>query len=390
MEQVGVRAVSQSQTASREPIPDLQSVELLKVHSGRHWAITGIFFILLFGALYLAASFVLPVVFALLFMLVLSPVVRFAKRRLHIWEPVTAGVLVFGTLIAILSAFYLTSGPLTQIASSAPTYIRAVNDEISHVRDRLARFADARETAREATGAPAPAAAAPENVVLNGPGLLDNAASVVPQVIASIGFALIFLFFLLSSGNLFYQKLIESMPTFSDKRKALAIAHEIERELSRYLLTITLINAGLGVAIGTAMWVAGLPMPAVFGVLAFVLNFIPYLGAIVGIGLVGVVGLADSGMLSGAILPAVLYLGVTSIEGQLITPVLVGRRLEMNAAAVFLAVAFWGWIWGVVGMFLAVPLMVGVKVFASYVDGLHPLANFLSAEKQDPPASESE
>lgn len=99
-------------------------------------------------------------------------------------------------------------------------------------------------------------------------------------------------------------------------------------------------------------------------------------------------GLADGGTLSGAILPAVLYLGVTSIEGQLVTTVLVGRRLETNAAAVFLVVAFW--VWGVVGMFLAVPLMVGVKVFASDVDGLHPLANFLSAERQDPPTEGSE
>lgn len=356
------------------------------------WAVIGIFLILLFGALYLSKSFVLPVVLSLLFMLVLSPVVRFARRRLRVWEPITAAVLTFGTLLVLVGGFYLTSGPLTQIVSNVPSYLDSVNAELETLRERVLRFETARSEAREAVESQRPAAPAGDDgepVVLNGPGFLTNVASAVPQIVASVGFSLIFLFFLLSSGNLFYQKLIEAMPTFSNKRTALAIAHEIERELSRYLLTITTINLGLGLAIGSAMWVAGLPMAAVFGVLAFVLNYIPYLGAIAGIALVGVVGLSSSGELSGAILPMVLYLGITSIEGQLITPVLVGRRLKMNAAAVFLSVAFWGWIWGVVGMFLAVPLMVGVKVFASHIQALAPLANFMSAERAEGPSDET-
>jgi len=355
------------------------------------WAVIGIFLILLFGALYLSKSFVLPVVLSLLFMLVLSPVVRFARTRLRVWEPITAAVLTFGTLIVLVGGFYLTSGPLTQIVSNVPSYLESVNRELETLRERVLQFETARSEAREAVESQRPPALAGEQrepVVINGPGFLTDVASAVPQIVASVGFSLIFLFFLLSSGNLFYQKLIEAMPTFSDKRTALAIAHEIERELSRYLLTITTINLGLGLAIGSAMWVAGLPMAAVFGVLAFVLNYIPYLGAIAGIALVGVVGLSASGELSGAILPMVLYLAITSIEGQLITPVLVGRRLKMNAAAVFLSVAFWGWIWGVVGMFLAVPLMVGVKVFASHIQALAPLANFMSAERAEGPGDE--
>jgi len=206
-------------------------------------------------------------------------------------------------------------------------------------------------------------------------------------MLAGVGFALIFLFFLLASGDLFHQKLVQSMPTFSDKKRALSIAHEIEKELSRYLFTITLINIGLGVAVGFSLWLVNMPTPAVFGALATVLNFIPYIGAIVGMALVGVIALAEFGDVTAALIPVLVYFACTSLEGQFLTPMIVGRRLEMNAAAVFLSVAFWGWIWGVTGMFLAVPIMVGVKILASYVDSLQPLGNFLASDRT-PPAQE--
>ncbi len=168
------------------------------------------------------------------------------------------------------------------MATNVPRYVEAVNKEVEAVRDRLGAFRGARIEASEAVaGATAPEGE-PQSVILDGPKLLNSAALMVPQIGASIAFALIFLFFLLSSGSLFYQKLIESLPRMSDKKLALTIAHEIETELSRYLFTITLINAGLGVVIGCLMWAVGLPMAPVFGVLAFALNYIPYLGAIGG------------------------------------------------------------------------------------------------------------
>lgn len=376
--------MSETKQEPREPAvvaPAIGLVNRQTFQAGPRWAITGIFLILLFGALYLSASFVLPVVFALLFMLVLSPVVRFAQRKLRIWPPLTAAVLVFGTFLIVIGAFSFLTGPLTDLATNVPRYVAAVNAELESVRERLGALRGARIEASEAVRSET-APEAPRSVILDGPQLLNSAALMVPQIGASIAFALIFLFFLLSSGSLFYQKLIESLPRFSDKKLALTIAHEIETELSRYLFTITLINAGLGVVIGTLMWLIDMPMAPVFGVLAFALNYIPYLGAIGGMLLVGLVGLAETGEVSGALLPVLLYFCATTIEGQFLTPILVGRRLAMNAAAIFLAVAFWGWIWGVVGMFLAVPIMVGVRIVAGYVESLTPLANFLSAERQ--------
>ncbi|KHJ52999.1 membrane protein [Aureimonas altamirensis] len=374
--------------------PNIGLVTKQTVQVGPRWAVIGIFLILFGGMLYLTASFILPVVFALLFALVLSPIVRFFRRRLKVPEPITAIFLVLGTLVGLTAMFYALSDPLTQIVRNAPTYAQAVDREVSSVREQFSRLTRLRGGAEDAAAITVPQDEVqgppqdePREVVVRSPTLLDTAANSAPQMLAGIGFALIFLFFLLASGDLFHQKLVQSMPTFSDKKRALSIAHEIEKELSRYLFTITLINIGLGVAVGFSLWLVNMPTPAVFGALATVLNFIPYIGAIVGMALVGVIALAEFGDVTAALIPVLVYLACTSLEGQFLTPMIVGRRLEMNAAAVFLSVAFWGWIWGVTGMFLAVPIMVGVKILANYVDSLQPLGNFLASDRT-PPAQE--
>ncbi|EAU41411.1 hypothetical protein FP2506_01550 [Fulvimarina pelagi HTCC2506] len=369
-----------------------QSVEF-----GPRWAVIGIFFMMLFGGLYLTASFVLPVIIAVLFALVMSPIVRFLRRRLKIWEPVSAFFLVIGSLTFLTFGFYMLSDPIANIISNAPEYARAVDKEIRTVQARFQRLQEASENVGEGGTddgvnrlPPSPFAQPepependdePQEVVVKNPGLVDNAANELPTILASVLFALVFLFFLLASGDMFYAKLVRLMPTLEDKKRALHIAHDIERELSRYFLTITLINTGLGIAVGTGLWYVGMPSPVVFGALATLLNFIPYLGALFGMGLVGVIALAEFGSLAEAAIPVLIYLAVTTIEGQFLTPMIVGRRLQMNAAAVFLSVAFWGWIWGVLGMFLAVPLMVAIKVFATYTEALHAFGAFLAAEE---------
>ncbi|MER0239752.1 AI-2E family transporter [Fulvimarina sp. MAC8] len=382
-------ASDNSSSATAIGLVTRQSVEV-----GPRWAVIGIFFMMLFGGLYLTASFVLPVIIAVLFALVMSPIVRFLRRRLKIWEPVSAFFLVIGSLTFLTLGFYMLSDPITNIITNAPEYARAVDREIRTVQARFERLQEASENVGQGDGSdssselpPSPFAQptqpeddGPEEVVVKNPGLIDNATDELPTILASIVFALVFLFFLLASGDMFYAKLVRLMPTLSDKKRALHIAHDIERELSRYFLTITIINTGLGLAVGTGLWYIGMPSPVVFGALATLLNFIPYLGALFGMALVGVIALAEFGNLAGAAGPVLIYLAATTIEGQFVTPLIVGRRLQMNAAAVFLSVAFWGWIWGVLGMFLAVPLMVAIKVFGTYTEALSTFGAFLSGE----------
>jgi predicted PurR-regulated permease PerM len=190
---------------------------------------------------------------------------------------------------------------------------------------------------------------------------------------------LVLLLFLLASGDMFYEKIVHVMPTFKDKRRAVRIVYDIERKLSRYLFTITAINAGLGASIGASMWLIGMPNPLLFAVIGFAFNYVPYLGALSGIAVAAIVGLVTFDGAAQAFLPAVVYFALTAIEGQFVTPYFVGRRLEMNSVVIFLSIALGAWLWSVMGMLLAVPLLVTIRAFCEHIPRLEPVGGFLSA-----------
>ena len=186
------------------------------------------------------------------------------------------------------------------------------------------------------------------------------------------------LYFILASGDMIYEKIVYVLPTFRDKRLAMRIAHDIERRVSRYLFTITLINAGLGIAIGSAMWLLGMPDPLLFGVIAFLLNFIPYIGAIAGTALATIIGLVSLPH-AGSRRSGRAYLALTSLEGQFVTPYCIGRSLKLNTVVVFLSVTLWAWLWSVVGMIVATPLLVSFRVLCEHIPMLEGVGHFLSA-----------
>ena len=212
------------------------------------------------------------------------------------------------------------------------------------------------------------------------PGLLSRAAGTMARFAAVSGVTLVLLVLLLSSGDLFLQKLVRVMPTLTDKKKALRIVHTIEGEVSRYLLTITLINCCLGLLIGVSMALLDMPQPALWGIAAALLNFVPHNRAAAGILSVAAVAIVTFPTLIAAALPPLAYLTLNVIENNLITPVILGRRLELNAVVILVALAFWGWMWGIVGMLMAVPLLVVTKVFCDNFPGLNGIGEFLSGQ----------
>jgi predicted PurR-regulated permease PerM len=163
------------------------------------------------------------------------------------------------------------------------------------------------------------------------------------------------------------------LPTFAEKREAVAISLRIERDLSAYLLTITIINAVVGCATAGVMWLCDVPGPVLWGVVAFCLNFVPILGPFCGIILFLTVGLISKGPAWAALLPAALYLGIHVIEGEIVTPVLLASRFTINPVAVILSLIFWYWMWGVPGAILAVPILAIIKIVC---DRLRPLRAF--------------
>ena len=338
-------------------------------------SLIGLFLLALVGALYLARAFLLPVALAFLFALVLSPVVRFLSRR-HVPAPVTAVALVVAACALIGAGFYSLTGPVGQWINDAPQIGWQVRNKIAALRHPVEAMQQASNQVEQMTNAQADPNV--QKVVVKQPGLLDRAASGLPEILAKTGLMLVLLLFLLASGDLFYEKLVKALPTLSDKKRAVRIARDVEREVSRYLFTITLINICFGVWIGAGLWLIGLPNPVLFGVAACLLNFVPYIGAVVGIGLVGLVGFVSFDSIGHALLAPAFYFGTAVVEGQFLTPLIVGRRLELNTVVVLLAIAFWGWLWGIVGVFVAVPMLVVMKVFTDHVEGLAALGEFLT------------
>jgi predicted PurR-regulated permease PerM len=223
-----------------------------------------------------------------------------------------------------------------------------------------------------------------QKVAVQSPGLLTMAVSNLVSVLATTLVTLVLALFLLASGDLFYVKLIDAFPRFGDKKRALRIVYGIERNVSRYVLLVTAINAALGLVIGAGMWAIGMPQPAVWALFAFLVNFLPYIGPLSGAGLAAAVAVVSFDNLGHAALAPVIYLASTSIEGQFITPVILGRQLELNTVSVFVTVVFWGWLWGIAGALIAVPFLVCVKVFCDNVPSCNTLGSFLSAASPTP------
>jgi predicted PurR-regulated permease PerM len=339
------------------------------------FAVIALFLIALVGLLYFARDFLLPVVLAFLFALTLSPIVRFLQKR-GIAPVFSAMVLVVLLVAAFSAAAFLLSGPVSDWIDSAPEINRKIQQKLAAFRSPVDAVVQASEQVDHiAEGASSPTV---QKVVVQQPGLLSKAADTLFGGLSMAAVTFVLLLFLLASGTLFYEKMISVLPTFRDKKRALTIAYDVEREVSHYLLTITAINVVLGVVIGFAMAVLGMPNPALWGVTATLLNFIPYIGAFAGIVMVGLVALISFDSLSYATIPPLVYKSAAVVEGQFITPVLLGRRLELNSVAIFIFVALWTWLWGIVGAIIAVPLLVSVKVFCDHFEGLASFGEFLS------------
>lgn len=332
-------------------------------------------------ALYFGRDFVMPITLALLLALTLTPIVRFLKKR-GIPEGISATLLVVLSVLAIAGTGYFLSGPVSDLVNNAPDIGRRISQRLAEFRHPFERFMAASEQVEKvAETAREPGV---QRVVLAQPGIVSQAAGNLLSGATTAAITFVLSLFLLASGTMFYEKTVQSFARMSEKKRALRIVYDVEREISRYLLTVAIINVGLGTVIGLGLWAIGMPNPAVWGVAAAALNFLPYVGAFVTIVLVACISLITFDTLSYALLAPAFVIACNITEGQFVTPLVVGRRLEINAVAIFIAVAFWSWLWGFVGALIAVPLLVMFKVFCDHFESWRHVGNFLSAENQNP------
>jgi len=344
-------------------------------------AIVGTFLILAVGAMYYARSFFLPLALAILVTLAFAPLVRTLAHR-GIPAAVSAIMLVIALGGGLATASAFLSEPVAQMVSGAPVVMREVRARFAFLREPFARFNAAGREVLALTdgGGGGDGVNDPQRVVVVQSGMLAWAAGTVADIGTTFGATLILSVFLLASGDTLRQKLIRVLPDLSGKKRSLRVLRDIENEVSRYLLTITAINAGLGLCVGIAMAALGMPNPVLWGIAAGLLNFIPYVGPLIGITLAGAIAIVTYPLLTVVVLPPIAYLTLQIIEGNFVTPMILGRRLELNTVAILILLALTTWMWGILGTIIGVPLLVVIKVFSDNFPALSPLAEFLTAE----------
>ncbi len=354
--------------AAVEPVPAARS----------GFAVTGIFLLLSMYALYFGREFFMPVILAFLFALTLTPIVRFLRKR-GVPSPISATLLVFISAGVVSLGGYLLSGPVMQLIADAPSIGRTLTERVEELRgpfDTLMQISQQIDHATDTTDETGVV-----KVSVQQPGILSQAAGTMLSGATNVAIVFVLSLFLLASGTLFYEKIVQSFSALSEKKRALRVVYDVEREVSRYLFTVALINAALGLVIGAGLWAIGMPTPFLWGSMAALFNFLPYIGPLVTILLVTVISIVSFDSIGYAMLAPAFVLFCQILEGQILTPVIVGRRLELNAVAIFIAIAFWSWLWGFIGALIAVPLLVVIKVFCDHFENLQHLGNFLAAQQ---------
>jgi predicted PurR-regulated permease PerM len=231
----------------------------------------------------------------------------------------------------------------------------------------------AEQVERAAAGGEVPA----PQVEIKGPSLTRQFFGGTATFLSAATVVVFLTYFLLAVGDLFLQKLVGVLPQFSDKRVAVTIARETEAQISLYLFTTTLINLGVGVATGLAMYLLGLPNAVLWGVVAAVLNFVPYVGAVANIILLALAAFVAFDDTGHALLVPGTFLALNLIESNLVTPMIYGNRMKLNTVALFIGLVFWWYIWGIAGAILAVPIMATVKIACDHIESLAPIGEFL-------------
>jgi predicted PurR-regulated permease PerM len=283
-------------------------------------------------------------------------------------------------LLALLGliggGLYELSGPAYDWMQRAPTSLHKVEAKLRQLKRPVLLFGRATEQVEKITEvtakAPQVAVAVPA-----GPSLGARLVGRTTEIVADAAILFIFLYFLLASGDLFLRKLIKVLPSLADKRRAVEIARQVESDISTYLSTVAMINLGLGIGVAIAMALIGLPNPLLWGAMATLTNFVPYLGALSCYVVLGMAGFLTFDDLPHALLPIGAFLCLNIVEAYFITPMVLGKRLTLNPVVLFLGLTFWGWLWGIPGAILGVPIMAVFKIFCDHIEPLAPIGEFL-------------
>jgi predicted PurR-regulated permease PerM len=380
MKPAGQEAPEPRQDESKADLQDLLPTQ--RALDIRSVSLTGLFVLATFYTLYFARDFILPILVAWILSSLLAPIVRLFKR-VHIPEPLSALFIILALLGTLSLGAYRLSDPAAEWIQRAPQSLSGVRAKLQRVTRPVQGVQETTKELEKITTLGKDQEAT--EVEIKKPGLDEVVLSGAKNFILAGGVTLVLLYFLLASGDMFLLKLVKILPTLENKKRAVEIYRQIEADVSTYLAVVTLINTGFGCIIGFSMYLLGMPNPVLWGVMAAVLAYIPYLGSLIGISTVTVVAILTFDEIFPIILVPSIYFALDSIEANLVTPMILGRRLALNPVIIFIWLIFCGWIWGITGALLAVPLLAIIKIISDQVEQLAPIGEFLGSENKVAP-----
>jgi predicted PurR-regulated permease PerM len=334
----------------------------------------GLFALAVLSAAYAARDIILPMAFAITLKLLLQPVVRLLERA-HLPRTVASLLIILALLAGVVGLGAAIAGPASAWAAKLPEGVIRVQERFGFLRgpiNTLLQFLHQVEdigstgVQRDASGP------------LAGSGFLAALFAGARSFADGLFTTVLFLYFLLLSGDSFLRRLVEILPRFGAKRQAIDISQQIESDISAYLATITVMNAIVGLATALVMYLTGVGDPILWGTFAFLMNYAPIIGPALCAFVFLLAGLLSIDGLWSALAPAALYLAIHLVEGETLTPMLLARRFTLNPLLVILSLVFWFWMWGIPGAILSVPMLAITKIICDRIRPFAALGHFLS------------
>ena len=344
-------------------------------------------------ALSVGRDYLLPIAVALVFSVLLAPLCKLLE---FVWIPrPLAAVLSLATAAFVAwLAFALIAEPASRWIEDAPKLMRHAERHLQALQAPLKPLTD---ISKEVDGLAIvePTTPPSRTVVMQEPGFARTFMASAQTFVVQAGFVFVLCFFLLITREEFRIKFIAFRPTLNARVRAARVFRDVSRRVTGYIVTFSIINVFVGIAAGLACWQLGLPEPMMWGGLAAMLNFIPFLGPIIMIGLLGLAGLGTFDTLLEASFPMLAFWAINLIEANLVTPMIVGKRMTLNPLAIIIVVSFWTWLWGPVGGLVALPLLIMFKVVCDHTPQLRVIGALIGAPlvrsptEQSPPRAEA-
>lgn len=317
-------------------------------------------------ALILAKTLLIPLVLAAFIALGLNPVVA-GLARLHVPRALGSLILMLALGAVIGAGVTALSTPAAEWLREAPAALREVGYKVKHMIRPITEVSHAASQSLAGMGmggtTPTTKVAAPAGFSFN------DVVQAAPRILAATLTVALLVFFFLTYGDRMRNRVATASPTFGYRRIALRVVRGIQVEISRYLLTVTVINVCLGLATAAILWALGMPDPLLWGGLVTLLNYMPYVGAITNTVLLLVVGFLNFDSPLQAVAPAACFAVLAAVEGNLITPLIMGSRMRLSPVAILVWLLVWGWMWGIPGALLAVPMLTCLKLITEWLPG---------------------